>query len=58
MSPGQWRRRARILAAVAMLAEGESVTRVAVTVGYASPSSFVAAFRSELGSSPREFMRS
>ncbi len=58
MSPGQWRRRARILAAVSMLAEGESVTRVAVTVGYASPSSFVAAFRSELGSPPREFMRS
>lgn len=58
MSLGQWRRRARILTAVAMLAQGESVTRVAVTIGYASPSSFVSAFRAELGSSPREFMRS
>lgn len=57
MSLGQWRRRARVLAAVTMLAQGENVTRVAVTVGYASPSSFVAAFRSELGSPPREFMR-
>lgn len=58
MSLGQWRRRARILAAVTMLARGDSVTRVAVTVGYASPSSFVSAFRSELGSPPREFMQS
>ncbi|MGH1492553.1 MAG: AraC family transcriptional regulator [Acidimicrobiales bacterium] len=57
MSLGQWRRRARILAAVTMLSRGDSVTRVAVTVGYASPSSFVSAFRSELGSPPREFMQ-
>lgn len=57
MSLGQWRRRARILAAVALLAQGESVTQTALAVGYATPSSFVAAFRSELGSPPREFMR-
>lgn len=57
MSLGQWRRRARILASVALLAQGDSVTRVAGAVGYSSPSSFVAAFRSELGDPPREFMR-
>ncbi len=57
MSLGQWRRRARILAAVAMLSQGESVTRVANDVGYATPSSFIAAFRSELGAPPRAFMR-
>ena len=57
MSLGQWRRRARILAAVTMLAQGDSVIRAAVTVGYASPSSFVSAFRAELGSPPREFMQ-
>lgn len=57
MTLGQWRRRARIVAAVGLLAQDESVTRVAVTVGYSSPSSFVAAFRSELGVPPREFMR-
>jgi AraC-like DNA-binding protein len=57
MSIGQWRTRARILAAVALLSEGDSVTRVAMDVGYATPSSFVAAFRSELHASPREFMR-
>ncbi len=57
MSLGQWRRRARILAAVAQLGQGNSVTQVAVTVGYASPSSFVSAFRAELGSPPRDFMK-
>lgn len=56
MSLGQWRRRARVLGAVAMLAEGNSVTAVATAVGYATPSSFVAAFRSELHAPPREFM--
>lgn len=57
MSLGQWRRRARVLAAVAMLAEGDTVTRVASAVGYSTPSAFVAAFRSELHATPREFMR-
>lgn len=57
MSLGAWRRRARVLASVAKLAGGDSVTKVAVTVGYATPSSFVAAFRAELGMSPRDFMR-
>jgi len=56
MSLGQWRRRARILAAVTQLGQGNSVTQVAMTVGYASPSSFVSAFRAELGSPPRDFM--
>ena len=57
MSLGQWRRRACILSAVAMLADGDNVTSVALRVGYASPSSFIAAFRAELDSAPREFMR-
>jgi len=57
MSLGQWRRRARILASVALLAKGDSVTQTALAVGYATPSSFVSAFRSELGAPPREFMR-
>ncbi|MEZ5349478.1 MAG: helix-turn-helix transcriptional regulator [Microthrixaceae bacterium] len=56
-SLGQWRRRARVLSALAMLADGDSVTSVANRIGYASPSSFIAAFRAELGSSPRDFMR-
>jgi len=54
---GQWRRRACILSAVAMLADGDNFTSVALRVGYASPSSFIAAFRAELDSAPRDFMR-
>lgn len=57
MSLGKWRRRARVLASVAKLAEGERVTTVAVTMGYSSPSAFVAAFRAELGTSPRDYLR-
>lgn len=57
MSLGAWRRRARILASVAQLTEGETVTNVAVAVGYSSPSSFVAAFRAELGTPPGTFLR-
>ncbi len=58
MSLGQWHRRARILAAISMLAQGSSVTDAAVTVGYSSPSAFVSAFKAELGSPPRAFMQS
>ncbi len=57
MSLGKWRRRARVLASVARLADGERVTNVAVTMGYSSPSAFVAAFRAELGTSPRDYIR-
>jgi AraC-like DNA-binding protein len=58
MSLGRWQRRARILAGVELLADGADVTLTAVTVGYATPSAFVEAFRAELGSPPRAFLRS
>ncbi len=54
MSLGKWRRRSRILASIASLADGERVTNVAVTVGYSTPSPFVAGFRAEPGTSPRD----
>lgn len=57
MSIGRWRRRARILAGVELLADGSDVTSTAVTVGYATPSAFVEAFRTELGAPPRVFLR-
>ncbi len=56
MALGAWRRRARVLAAVEAMANGSSVTSAALAVGYATPSSFVAAFKLELGVSPRVFM--
>jgi AraC-like DNA-binding protein len=49
MSLGKWRLRARSLASIESLADGE--TDDAVTVGHPSPSAFVAAFRAEPGTS-------
>ncbi len=52
MTLGAWRRRARMLRALELLAIGTTVTATAATVGYATPSSFVASFRQELGHPP------
>lgn len=52
-----WHRRARVLAAIEAMADGASVSDAASAVGYSTPSSFVAAFRSELGTTPRRFMQ-
>ena len=38
-------------------APGESVTNVALDVGYDSPSAFTAMFRRELGAAPRRYLR-
>ncbi|MET9144738.1 helix-turn-helix domain-containing protein [Streptomyces sp. NPDC018057] len=51
----QWRTHARLQAALAHLAEGEPVGRVAERVGYATPSAFVAAFRRVTGSTPAAY---
>jgi AraC-like DNA-binding protein len=42
---------------VRLLNRGESVTRVAVEVGYSTPSAFGAAFRDVLGTSPGRYLR-
>jgi AraC-like DNA-binding protein/quercetin dioxygenase-like cupin family protein len=54
LTPGQWRQRARALDALRRLAAGASVTRVALELGYDSPSAFGAMFRRVLGVSPSE----
>lgn len=51
----QWRQQACLLAAVVRLGNGESVTRVAVDLGYSSPSAFTRVFRSVLGESPSRY---
>src|SRR3954471_9514782 len=56
MALGAWRRRARTLRALELLAAGASVTTTAATIGYATPSSFVAAFKRELGHPPRRLV--
>lgn len=55
LSIGRWRTRARLLEALRLLAGGATTTGAAVAVGYATPSAFAAAFRRELGTSPRRF---
>ncbi|MFJ2158506.1 AraC family transcriptional regulator [Streptomyces sp. NPDC087856] len=55
MTFNQWRVHARLQAALAHLAEGAPVARVAERVGYATPSAFVAAFRRLTGYTPAAY---
>jgi AraC-like DNA-binding protein len=55
MTFGRWSRRARLAEALRLLAEGMSVTQVAAMVNYQTPSAFIAAFRRELGKTPRGY---
>lgn len=51
----QWRARARVLAALDRLERGETSTRIAYSLGYRSPSAFIAAFHSHFGCAPQSF---
>lgn len=53
----QWRNRLRLLAAVDALNRGESGTAIAFSLGWCSPSAFVAAFRQQFGTTPQRFLR-
>lgn len=53
-----WRAQARVRASVGLLASGHPVTNTALAVGYSSPSTFAAAFRRVLGTTPRDYARS
>jgi AraC-like DNA-binding protein/quercetin dioxygenase-like cupin family protein len=55
MTFGQWRQQVRLLAALARLARGDSVTVVAFDLGYASQSAFIAMFRRALGKTPGRY---
>lgn len=52
MTLGEWRLRARIARAIALLAEGMDVKDVALEVGYETPSAFVVAFKKYVGITP------
>ena len=54
---GVWRQRARLLRALQLLAEGDTVAGVASAVGYESTSAFVAAFRRALGTTPGRYFK-
>ena len=51
-----WRQQVCLLAAIERLSMGQPVTRVALDLGYASPSAFAAAFRQMLGTAPSQYM--
>lgn len=51
----RWRQRLRLFRALEWLGEGRSITRIALDLGYASPSAFIYMFRQEMGISPKAF---
>lgn len=56
MTFGAWQQHLRLSIACERLANGESVTRIALDLGYASPSAFSAMFRRVLGTSPSSYL--
>ncbi|MBA0050860.1 AraC family transcriptional regulator [Streptomyces sp. AJS327] len=58
MSFDRWRTHVRLRAALPLLIEGQPVSLVAHTVGYATPSAFLAAFRRTVGTSPGRYLNS
>jgi AraC-like DNA-binding protein len=55
MAFGAWRQQACLLAALSRLAAGNSVTAVALDLGYDSPNAFSTMFRKALGAPPSAF---
>jgi AraC-like DNA-binding protein len=52
---GQWRRQARLLAALEMLAKGERIVDIALAVGYRSPTAFSTMFHRQFGAPPTSY---
>ena len=57
MSFAEWRQNVRLMEAVSLLSIGEPVTRVALDVGYNSPSAFTAMFRRTFGVAPSHYLQ-
>jgi AraC-like DNA-binding protein len=51
-----WRQQACLVAALPRLVSGESVTAVAIELGYENPAAFTAMFKRMLGTSPRAYL--
>jgi AraC-like DNA-binding protein len=49
-----WRQRLRLLSALPLLERGDRITDIALACGYESMSAFIAAFREQMGATPRE----
>ncbi len=57
MSFRTWRQQRRLLRALELLATGQSVTDVAIELGYDNASAFIAMFRRCLGTTPARYLR-
>jgi AraC-like DNA-binding protein/quercetin dioxygenase-like cupin family protein len=55
MSLPEWQRNLRLMLARQYLEEGVSVTQVALSLGYDSPSAFIAMFKRVFGTTPKRF---
>lgn len=55
MTFGQWRQQARLLRALELLADGERIIDIALSLGYESPSAFSTMFRKHFGQVPSQF---
>ena len=54
---GKWQQQARLLRALEILASGAPVTDAALTVGFETPSAFIAMFRRTMGATPARYFR-
>ncbi|MGB6102725.1 MAG: helix-turn-helix transcriptional regulator [Pusillimonas sp.] len=52
-----WRRQACVFVAISRLSRGDSVTRIALDMGYESPSAFSVMFRKATGRAPSAYVR-
>lgn len=57
MGFAMWRQQVRLMAAISLLGEGQSITNIAYDVGYESASSFTAMFHRVLGVPPSHYAR-
>lgn len=57
MSFSHWRQQACLLNALTRMELGQSITEVAIALGYSSSSAFTAAFKRSLGQAPRFYIQ-
>jgi AraC-like DNA-binding protein len=57
MSFAKWRQQARLIRALEMLAQQQPVAVISDELGYASPSNFIAMFRSAFGETPARYFK-
>lgn len=52
-----WRRQVRLMGAIALLSQGQSVKEAAYAMGYRQPNGFIGAFRRTFGETPKVWIR-